>query len=120
VGQVLPADDPAMDPAKALPIQRMNELLDPGYVEAETGYCTMPDGSGYMALLMPMPGGIEYRTRLWMGYAIIDKKPVLMLPPGARIPEEVVLGSLEHDVLEYANFRAVVPNIYAEFGHAIS
>ena len=39
--------------------------------------------------------------------------------PGARIPEEVVWGSLEHDVLEYANFRAVVPDIYAEFGHAI-
>lgn len=239
------ADAIPMDPAKALPIQRMNELLDPGYVEVETGYCTMPDGSGYMALLMPMPGvsadmvrwwmgwftlddlrykiwsprdhktvsikdedramlldpsvprerkiqnpspshlamedlglgvvgaqidmltpeelgfdvsryrqpfaatmvganvtvtllgggppsqavlvhlirdipgGIEYRTRLWMGYSIVDRKPVLTLPPGARIPEEAVWGSLEHDVLECENFRAVVPDIYAEFGHAI-
>ena len=238
------ADPKPMDPAKALPIQRMNELLDPGYHEVETGYCVMPDGSGYAALLTPMPGvtvdmvrwwmawfvledlrckiwsprdhmsvrikdedravltdpaiprerkiqnpspwheavedvgsrmvtvqidtlspedqgfdmsrfhdpfvattvganitmmvpgeppgrvtlvhfirktpdGIEYRTRHWMGHAIVEKKPVLMLPPGARIPEEVVLGALEHNIREYSNLKVLLPEIYREFGHAI-
>ena len=36
-------DPKPMDPAKALPIQRRNDLLDPGYFEVETGYCVMPE-----------------------------------------------------------------------------
>jgi hypothetical protein len=233
-----------MDPVKALPIQRMNELLDPGYHDVETGYCIMPDGSGYVAVLSRMPGvtvdmvrwwmawfvledlrykiwfprdhkavrikdedramlmdptiprerkienpspwhealedigsgmasvqidvmgpedmgfdmsrfrapyvattvggvatvltsdgppgyvsmvhfireipeGIEYRTRFWMGYAIKDRKSLLMLPTGVRIPEEAAAGLLEHDILEYSNLKVLLPEVYAEFGQAI-
>jgi anaerobic selenocysteine-containing dehydrogenase len=66
------AGNPLRSWAEALPIQRMNELLNPGYVEVETGYCTMPDGSGYMALLMPMPGVTADMVRWWMAWFTLD------------------------------------------------
>jgi hypothetical protein len=40
-----------LDPKDALPVNRLIDLLEPkGYLDAEYGYCTMPDGSGYMAM----------------------------------------------------------------------
>ncbi len=59
-------------------------------------------------------GGIEFRTRFWMGYQIVDKKPVLMLPPGAAIPEAVPAGLFKHCIEEYANLHAILPRIYKE------
>jgi len=45
-----------VDPALALPIQQRNELLKPGYLPVERGYCIMPDGSGFVSGLTKMPG----------------------------------------------------------------
>ena len=45
-----------MDPAKALPYERINDLLDPGYHEVETGYCILPNGAGYVAVNNVFPG----------------------------------------------------------------
>jgi len=46
----------AIDSTQAISIQNKNELLEPGYTDAENGYCLMPDGSGYTAALVDMPG----------------------------------------------------------------
>ena len=34
-----------------------------------------------------MDGGVEWRTRFWMGYTIMNGRPVCLLPPGVRVPE---------------------------------
>ena len=45
-----------LDPQDALPPQRLVELLQPkGYLDAEYGYCKMPDGSSYMAMYFVYP-----------------------------------------------------------------
>jgi hypothetical protein len=44
----------------------------------------------------------------------VDKKPVLMLPPGFSIPEEAAQGLFMHDVQEFANLAAILPRLYAE------
>ena len=31
-------------------------------------------------------GGVEFRSRFWMGYKLIDGKPVLSIPPGESVP----------------------------------
>ncbi|HWR45500.1 DAPG hydrolase family protein [Sporomusa sp.] len=230
-----------MDSAKALLIENLNDLLNPGYMEVETGYCVLPNGAGYVAVNTKMPGvtvdminwwyswhsledlrykiwwpqghfgisiseedrntvldpntpmtlkfqgithhviedagggvekiaisfltpedfgfdmdrfkspnvgtlvaanglavradappgapkipaamchfireiegGIEYRTRFWLGYQIIDKKPKLLLPPGIRVPEIAPFGLAYHNIHEYANLRALLPKLYAE------
>jgi hypothetical protein len=45
-----------LDPKDALPVHRLTDLLEAdGYLDAEYGYCTMPDGSGYMAMYFVYP-----------------------------------------------------------------
>jgi hypothetical protein len=59
-------------------------------------------------------GGIEYRSRFWLGYHIIDKQPKLLLPPGVRVPEAVPFSLAYHNIHEYANLRAILPKLYEE------
>jgi hypothetical protein len=238
------AMDNPIDPAKALPIERINDLLDPGYHEVESGWCILPNGAGYVAnhtlmpgvsidmvnwwmawhgleglryrlwyppahfdvtlndkdrakvldpkrslaaknygvthfvvedtggggpekiaisfmsaeevgfdmtrfkspnvgtivaangvslLINPPPGvpihksaafmihfireiedGIEYRSRFWMGYHIVNKVPYLLLPNGVRLPDFIPAGLARHNVNEYANLASFLPAIYAE------
>jgi hypothetical protein len=78
------------------------------------------DGPGlpvaFVHLVRKVEGGIEVRNRFWVGYQIVDKKPVLMLPPGVTIPEEAAQGLFLHDVQEFANLAAILPGLYAEQG----
>jgi hypothetical protein len=238
------AMDKPIDPSKALPIERINDLLNPGYFEVEAGWCVLPNGAGYIANYTPMPGvtvdminwwfawhsledlrykiwwpdghfgislsdgdrskvldpnrpmaqrfqgithfvienvggpcaekiaisfmrpedvgfdmsrfksphvgtiaaangvslmlnpplgvpnfkspafmchfigeitgGIEFRSRFWMGYHILNKKPYLLLPAGVRLPEMVPAGLARHNVYEYANLASFLPQIYEE------
>ncbi|MGB9903545.1 MAG: DAPG hydrolase family protein [Desulfotomaculales bacterium] len=57
-----------IDPALALPVQRRNELLNPGYLPAEMGYCLMPDGSGFVAMLTRMPGVTAEMIDWWFAW----------------------------------------------------
>lgn len=36
--------------------KNMEEILNEGYMECEYGYCTLPNGGGYVAMLNKMPG----------------------------------------------------------------
>jgi phloretin hydrolase len=233
-----------MDPAKALPFENLNDLLDPGYHEVESGWCILPNGAGYIAnhtkmagvsvdmlnwwfawhsledlrykiwwpaghfgisvndadrakvldpkrsptekfqglthhvledvggpgvekiaisfltpqdcgfdmnrfkspavgtlvaanglaqpidpppgvpdvkapafmchFIREIEGGIEFRTRFWMGYHIIDKKPKLLLPPGVKVPAFMPQGIAMHNIYEYTNLASFLPQIYIE------
>ena len=48
--------DRPMDPAKALYPEEIDRLLDPGYMEVETGWCNLPNGAGYICVNNKMPG----------------------------------------------------------------
>ena len=39
----------------ALLFEKINDLLNPGYLSVENGYCNMPDGSVFVAVLTEMP-----------------------------------------------------------------
>jgi hypothetical protein len=241
--------DRPIDPSKALPIERINDLLNPGYLEAESGWCVLPNGGGYVAnhTVMPgvttemvdwwmawhgledlryriwfpaghygvsmsdkdrakvlnpnrtmarklagvthfvienvggpsaekiaisfmspeevgfdmgrfhspnvgtivaangvslmlnpppgvpnhkapafmihfireVPGGIEYRTRFWLGYHILNSKPWFLLPGGVRIPDFVPRGLAIHNVCEYSNLASFLPQLYEEQNGAL-
>ncbi len=53
-----------MDPSLALLSDNINELLKPGYLEGETGYCLLPQGGGYCAVLTRFTD-ITYEQYLW-------------------------------------------------------
>jgi len=58
--------------------------------------------------------GVELRTRFWLGYHILDKKPYYCFPKGVVIPAIAAKGLAIHNVLEYSNLRSFLPEIYRE------
>ena len=46
----------------------ISSLLDPGYLRAETGYCTHEDGRGYVAVLTKMPGVTAEMLDWWFDW----------------------------------------------------
>lgn len=62
------------------------------------------------------PGGLEHRTRFWMGYLMSQGKPQLALPPGVSVPAVAVQGLARHNVREFSNLSVLLPEIYAELG----
>ena len=58
-----------------------------------------------------VPGGIEFRTRFWLGYTIRERVPVLLVPPGVSVPLEATCGLARHNVEEYSNLRVLLPLI---------
>lgn len=61
-------------------------------------------------------GGIESRSRFWMGYSIVNGKPECLLPPGVTVPMEGVKAIAFHNVEEYSNLAVLLPKVYSEFG----
>jgi hypothetical protein len=234
-----------MDPNKALPLERINDLLEPGYHEAENGYCVLDNGVGYVAvnnvfqgctvdmmkwwfawhglegirykiwcppkhgsiavsdrdrkkitdpkvpmdekytdvdhfviedigggfddivisfktpggmgfdenklksspvkaifggygitesrghpgnkvpavmmhLCREIEGGVEFRTRFYMGCRINKGIPMCVLPHGVKVPIVAPMGLAFHNVEEYSNLAVLLPEVYREFGPDVS
>lgn len=45
-----------IDPAAALPLDRIDRMLDPAPLATQTGWCVLPDGVGFVAVQTEMPG----------------------------------------------------------------
>ena len=88
------------------------------FMISANGLTLMPDGKKAPAVMTHMArdvgGGVELRTRFWMGYHIIDGKAVLLLPPGFKLPEMIPMGLLAHNIKEYTNLALILPKVYAE------
>ena len=55
----------------------------------------MPVAMCHFIRQLPEGGGVEFRTRFWMGWQIVDRKPRFALPAGVRFPESVPAGLYE-------------------------
>jgi hypothetical protein len=68
-------------------------------------------------IFRPHPeGGLEHRTRFWLGYRFSGGKPELSLPPGISVPTAAIKGLATHNVHEFTRFKYFLPRIYKEFG----
>ncbi|MCI8895419.1 MAG: hypothetical protein HFI41_12360 [Lachnospiraceae bacterium] len=54
-----------VDPDCATAIQNRNDILKPGYLAVENGYCRMADGSGFVATKVEMPGVTQEMVDWW-------------------------------------------------------
>jgi len=61
-------------------------------------------------------GGLEHRTRFWMGYRFSGGKIELSLPPGIQVPQASIQGLAIHNVNEFSRFKNFLPKVYAEHG----
>ena len=57
-----------IDPSLALKIEDRNDLFLPGYLPCETGYCVMPNGTGYLANRTEMPGVTPEMFEWWFAW----------------------------------------------------
>lgn len=57
-----------IDPKDATPVQDRNDLLKPGYLKTETGYCQMPDGTAFMANYLKMPNVTADMFHWWFAW----------------------------------------------------
>lgn len=87
-----------MAPADALPLAAVDRLLDPAPLPVETGWCTLSDGVGYVAVRTPMPAvaaemvdwWFEWhpqdplRYRIWHPEAHSDNSLELPPPPAVK------------------------------------
>lgn len=73
--------DPAMadsvgkgpiDPSRALSFEHLNDLLKPGYLASEIGYCTLSDGTGYVSSIVKMPGVTPEMFDWWFTWHQLD------------------------------------------------
>jgi hypothetical protein len=90
-------------------------------VQIAVSACVSADALGGQSLVAmshvgrAMPGGIELRSRFWIGWTIVDKKPVRV---GQGIPaaefEVLAKGLAYHCPKEYYNLAAILPDVYAE------
>ena len=81
IAQIKP--DEQIDPALALPPERISDLLDPGYHEVETGWCIMPNGTGYLAVHNRMPGVTVEMLDWWFWWhSMASMRYGLWYPPG--------------------------------------
>lgn len=62
----------------------------------------------------PVDGGLEYRTRFWFGWEITNGVARLVLPGGAPVPDGPPKIILRHNISEYTNLAAILPEIYAQ------
>jgi len=56
------------DPAAALPVDRIDRLLDPAPLALETGWCRLPDGVRFVAVRTPMPGVSAEMVDWWFDW----------------------------------------------------
>jgi hypothetical protein len=74
-----------MKPEDALPFERMNDLLQPGYHECETGYCFLPDNSCYVAVLTQMSAVTGEMLDWWFWWHALESLRYKIWYPGSHV-----------------------------------
>jgi hypothetical protein len=88
-------DKGPVDPANALPVDSRNELLKPGYLPVERGYCIMPDGTGFVAGLTEMPGVTPHMLDWWFAWHGLEGLRYGIWDPDDHYDIHVAPGDLE-------------------------
>jgi hypothetical protein len=73
-----------IDPADGLARDALDRLLDPAPLAAETGWCWLPDGTGYVAVRTAMPGVSGELVDWWFDWHARDPLRYRVWHPGAH------------------------------------
>jgi hypothetical protein len=79
------ASGPPIAASDALRLTDLDRLLDPAPLPAETGWCLLPDGTGYVAVRTPMPGVDAEMIEWWFDWHPRDPLRYRIWHPAAHI-----------------------------------
>ena len=94
----------------------VNFLNRPGIGTVLTAYIAVGSPNVGIHYYRPIPGGVELRTRYWMGYELKDAKLIRKLD-GPQPTEELVRQFTLHNMTEYPHLAKFLPSLYAEEGN---
>lgn len=78
-----------IDPANALALTELDRLLDPAPPPSENGWCTLPDGCGYVAVSTEMPGVTGAMVDWWFDWHPREAIRYRIWHPAAHISNSV-------------------------------
>ena len=58
--------------------------------------------------------GLLFHARFWVGYHVVDGEAKYLLPPDVKLPEEIAMGLVGHNIKEFSNLAKILPSVYAE------
>ncbi|MFY9398174.1 MAG: phloretin hydrolase [Desulfomonilia bacterium] len=61
-----------ISPEKALRFEAINDLLEPGYLDVENGYCLNPDRTGFVAVRTDFPGATGEMIHWWFWWHALE------------------------------------------------
>jgi hypothetical protein len=94
-----------LPPEQALSRAAIAELDRPGYLAAETGYCTLPDGRGYVAVRTEMPEVTAEMIDWWFSWVNRADLRYKIWFPGLHYANHVTAPS-EADAARLASYPA--------------
>ncbi len=63
----------------------------------------------------PYKDGVMFCSRFWMGYGFVEEgKLGKIVPEGISVPDFVAKGLFAHNIKEFSNLAAILPEVYAE------
>jgi hypothetical protein len=65
-------------------------------------------------MVRDVEGGVEVRTRYWLGWTVRYGKDYKELPDGFRMPPMLPMGTLIQNMKEWTNLAAILPQLYVE------
>ncbi len=82
------------------------------------GNVIKPEGGGLPIVLMhtarDLEDGCELRSRIWVGYQIIDGEVCCVAPENFELSEDQLRSQLQHHFFEFTNLAEILPALYAE------
>lgn len=82
-------------PAQALAFEKIGDLVNPGYLEVENGYCILEEGTGYVAVRTEMPGVDMEMVRWWFWWHALKNIRYKIWCPG----DHYAIGAKNFDQL---------------------
>lgn len=62
----------------------------------------------------PHEDGVMFCSRFWIGMGVVDGKVVKTLPEGQSVPDIVPQCLFGHNIKEFANLAAILPEVYEQ------
>ncbi|MCD8019096.1 MAG: phloretin hydrolase [Clostridiales bacterium] len=97
---------------------------DFGYDETNIGttycrslVCAVGEGGCPAAMThkwYPYEDGVMFCSRFWIGMGYVNGEVVKVLPDDAKVPEIVPRSLFAHNIKEFTNLAAILPQVYAE------
>lgn len=80
--------------------ENINNLLDPGYLKAENGYCQLPNGGAYVAVMTKMPGITLEMSKWFHSWHELEDLNYKIWLPKSHYMADVELGWILEDIGE--------------------